>query len=128
MQAVVPTLRIADAERSRRFYVDGMGFRVDWEWRHQPGFPVFLQISRAGMRLYLSEHEGDGVPGALVYLYVTDVDAWQAELLTRGVVAEHKPMDRPWGNREMLVRDPDGNRLCLCTALPAPPSQPGRRP
>ena len=24
-------------ERSVRFYVDGMGFRVDWEWKNEPG-------------------------------------------------------------------------------------------
>ena len=117
MQAVIPTLRVADSERSKRFYVDGMGFKVDWEWRHEPGFPVFLQVSRPGMRLYLSEHEGDCPAGALVHLYVKDVDAWQAELLTRGILAEHRPVDRPWGNREMLVCDPDGNKLCICTVL-----------
>jgi catechol 2,3-dioxygenase-like lactoylglutathione lyase family enzyme len=116
MQAVVPTLRIKELERSRRFYVDGLGFRVDWEWRHEPGFPAFVQVSRAGMRLYLSEHEGDCPAGALVHLYVSDVDGWQAELLTRGIVAEHAPVDRPWGNREMLLLDPDGNKLCVCTA------------
>ena len=49
-------------------------------------------------------------------LYVTDVDGWQAELLTRGIVAEHAPVDQPWGNREMLLLDPDGNKLCVCTA------------
>ena len=120
MQAVVPTLRISDYERSRRFYVDGMGFQVDWEWRHQPGLPVFLQLSRAGMRLYLSQHEGDCPPGGLVHIYVTDVDAWQRELLTRGILAEHAPVDQPWGNREMRVLDPDGNKLQICTALSTP--------
>jgi catechol 2,3-dioxygenase-like lactoylglutathione lyase family enzyme len=117
MQAVVPTLRISDYEKSRRFYVDGLGFRIDWEWRHEPGLPVFAQVSRAGMRLYLSQHEGDCPAGAQVHLYVTDVDGWQAELLTRGIVAEHAPVDRPWGNREMLLLDPDGNKLQVCTAL-----------
>lgn len=119
MQAVVPTLQIRDYARSRRFYVDGMGFRIDWEWRPQPDQPVFLQISRAGMRLYLSEREGECPTGALVHLYVTDVDAWQAELLSRGILAEHPPVNQPWGNRELLVRDPDGNRLCICKALAA---------
>jgi catechol 2,3-dioxygenase-like lactoylglutathione lyase family enzyme len=116
MQAVVPTLHIAEYERSRRFYVEGLGFRIDWEWHQEPG-PRFLQVSRAGMRLYLSERADDCPSGAQVHLYVTDVDGWQAELLTRGIVAEHAPTDRPWGNREMLVRDPDGNKLCICTAL-----------
>jgi catechol 2,3-dioxygenase-like lactoylglutathione lyase family enzyme len=117
MQAVVPTLRIRDYERSRRFYVDGMGFQVDWKWRHEPGHPLICQVSRAGMRLYLSENEGDCPAGGLVHLYVTDVDAWQAELLSRGILAEHPPVNQPWGNREMLVQDPDGNKLCICKAL-----------
>jgi len=119
MQAVVPTLRIRDYERSRRFYVDGLGFQIDWEWRDEPGLPVTAQVSRAGMRFYLSEREGDGPVGGRVHLYVTDVDAWQAELLSRGILAERAPVNQPWGNREMLVIDPDGNELFICKALSA---------
>jgi catechol 2,3-dioxygenase-like lactoylglutathione lyase family enzyme len=117
----IPTLRVGDAESAKRFYVDGLGFRVDWEWRHEPEQPVFLQISREGMRLYLSEREGDGRVGGLVHLYVPDVDAWQAEMLARGIVAEGPPVDQPWGNREMRVRDPDGNQLCVCSPIGAAP-------
>ena len=47
------------------------------------------------------------------------------ELLTRGILAEHQPVDRPWGNREMLVRDPDGNKLCICTVLSAEDEEEG---
>jgi len=121
MAFAIPTLRIADYSAARQFYVDGLGFRIDWEWRHEPDHPVFLQISRGGLRLYLSEHEGDGRIGSLVHLYVSDVDAWQAEMLARGVVAEGPPTDQPWGNREMRVRDPDGNQLCVCAVLAAAP-------
>jgi len=124
LSTVVPTLRITDYAAAKRFFVDGLGFAIDWEWRHEPGFPVFLQISRDGMRLYLSEHEGDAAPGALVHLYVADVNAWQAEMLRHGIVAESPPIDQPWGNREMRVRDPDGNQLCVCTVIGGP-SEPG---
>jgi catechol 2,3-dioxygenase-like lactoylglutathione lyase family enzyme len=113
----VPTLRITDDESAKRFYVEGLGFRIDWEWRHEPDSPVFLQISRGGLRLYLSGHEGDGRVGGLVHLYVADVDAWQAEMLARGIVAEGPPVDQPWGNREMRLRDPDGNQLCVCAVI-----------
>ena len=118
MSAAVPTLRISEYEGAKRFYVAGLGFGIDWEWRDEPGSPVFLQISREGLRLYLSQHEGDGSPGTLVHLYVPDVDAWQLTMLRRGVVAEAPPVDQPWGNREMRVRDPDGNQLCVCMVLP----------
>ena len=115
MQRVVPALRITDAARARAFWVDALGFRVDWEWRDAPGAPAFSMLSRAGLSLYLTEREGDASPGARVYLYVADVDAWHAELAARGVAVETPPRTQPWGNREMLLRDPDGNRICIAT-------------
>jgi catechol 2,3-dioxygenase-like lactoylglutathione lyase family enzyme len=118
MNAAVPTLRITEYEAAKRFYADGLGFAIDWEWRHEPGLPVFLQLSRNGLRLYLSQHEGDGSVGGLVHLYVSDVDAWQAEMLRQGVLADAAPVNQPWGNREMRVRDPDGNQLCVCSVIP----------
>jgi catechol 2,3-dioxygenase-like lactoylglutathione lyase family enzyme len=124
VNAAVPTLRITEYEPAKRFYVGALGFEIDWEWRAEPGEPVFLQLSRAGLRLYLSEREGDGAVGGLVHLYVGDVDGWQAEMLRQGVVAEGPPVDQPWGNRELRVRDPDGNQLCIC-AVADPKTQQG---
>ena len=45
VQRVMPTLRITRYAQSRAFYVDGLGFRVDWEHRFEPHFPVFMQDS-----------------------------------------------------------------------------------
>ncbi len=119
MNTIVPTLRIRDYEAAKKFYVDGLGFQIDFEWRHEPGFPVFLQLSRGDMRLYLTEHEGDCDGPGLVYVYVPNVDAWQAEFLARGVLADGPPQNQPWGNRELSLSDPDGNRLRICSVLGA---------
>jgi catechol 2,3-dioxygenase-like lactoylglutathione lyase family enzyme len=73
-QRVMPTLRMTDYARSRLFYVDGLGFQVDWEHRFKPGFPVFAQVSRDGMAFFLTEHTGDCPVGGLIHLYVNDVD------------------------------------------------------
>ena len=54
-QTVIPQLRILRADRSLPFYVDGLGFAVDWEHRFEPGFPLFVQITRAGQTLFLVE-------------------------------------------------------------------------
>ncbi|MDJ0848820.1 MAG: VOC family protein [Myxococcota bacterium] len=116
MQRVVPVLAVSDFERSRRFYGDSLDFEIDWEWRDAPDEPVFAQISRAGLSLYLSAREDDGRPGTTrAYLYVSDVDAWYDELLEAGLDDVSRPADRPWGNRELTLRDPDGNTLVLAT-------------
>jgi uncharacterized glyoxalase superfamily protein PhnB len=42
---------------------------------------------------------------------VEDVDALHRELIAKGVRVELEPTDQPWGNREMYVKDPDGNSI-----------------
>ena len=111
MQRVVPQLRSTDWERTRAFYVDGLGFTVDWEHRFEPGFPVFAQVTRDGLTLFLTEHAGDCRVGGAAYIVVDDVDGLCDEIRGRGVKPSEPPDDTPWGPREMVVTDPDGNRL-----------------
>jgi uncharacterized glyoxalase superfamily protein PhnB len=110
-QNVTPQFRITDARRSTRFYVDGLGFKIDWEHRFKPGFPVFMQLTRAGQSIFLTEHAGDCQIGGAAYFVVADVDACHKEFMRRGIVPTNPPADMPWGPREMVVTDPDGNRL-----------------
>lgn len=117
MNAIVPTLRIRDYDAAKKFWVEGLGFRIDFENRPAPDLPVFVQISRDGVRLYLTQREGDCEGPGLVYLYVPSVEKWQAELLARGLVADDPPQDQPWGNRELQLTDPDGNRLRICAVI-----------
>lgn len=82
-QTVFPQLRITDWERSRTFYVDGLGFTVDWEHRFAPGLPVFAQLTRDGRSLFLSAHGGGGAVGGAAYFFVTDVDGWHRDFARR---------------------------------------------
>lgn len=43
----IAILRIFDEQKARAFYVDFLGFRVDWEHRFEPALPLYLQVSRA---------------------------------------------------------------------------------
>ncbi|GAB2871472.1 glyoxalase superfamily protein [Streptomyces mayteni] len=105
-EKVIPILRVADAAAAVAWY-RRLGFVQQWEHRFEPGFPVFTEVARGGVRLFLSEHEGDARPDTLVYLRVRDVDTVAAEF---GV----EPEAAPWG-REIELRDPDGNRLRIGT-------------
>lgn len=115
-QTVIPQLRITNAAKSRPFY-ESLGFRVDWEHRFEPGLPVFLQMTRAGQTIFLTEHTGDCEVGGAVYFIVPEVDEYHASLLRCGMKPTEEPQDTDWGTREMLVTDPDGNRLRFAEEL-----------
>jgi catechol 2,3-dioxygenase-like lactoylglutathione lyase family enzyme len=101
-EQITPILRTDDAEAALSWYAR-LGFAKEWEHRFEPGFPLFVSISRGPMRIFLSEHKGDARPDTLVYLSVHDIDAVAAEF---GLTVQQAP----WGP-EVALRDPDGNRL-----------------
>ena len=117
MQQVVPVLRITNYERSKAFYVDGLGFTIDWEHRFEPHFPVFMQLTRDGMTIDLTEHRGDCPVGGLVLFYVSNVDEWYDELKGNGVSVKEPPNESLQGLRDMTLVDPDGNTIRICTRL-----------
>ena len=110
LNVAVPILRMFDLAKARAFYVDLLGFRVDWEHRFEPGFPLYMQVSRDSVRLHLSEHHGDGTPGQVVWIDLTGLDAFHAELAARGSLAGIEPGPNP-DSRVLSLWDPFGSRL-----------------
>jgi catechol 2,3-dioxygenase-like lactoylglutathione lyase family enzyme len=112
VRETIPVLRIFDLERAREFYLGFLGFRLDWEHRFEPDLPVYLQVSRGGCVLHLSEHHGDGTPGTVVFFRVAGLEAFHAEITARGYRFLRPGVEpAPWGGRVMEVTDPFGNRL-----------------
>ncbi len=109
-QRVIPAFRITQYERSKSYYVESLGFVVEWEHRFEKNFQVFMSISRDGMQIYLSEHTGDCQVGGLVHFLIPDVDACHAEFAQRGATIAEAP-NNDLGFRNMTVVDPDGNQL-----------------
>ena len=111
--SVTPVLRIFDEQKAREFYIGFLGFKVDFEHRFEPGFPLYMGVSHGDCALYLSEHFGDGSPGAQVRISADDVDAYSAELLAKHYkhARPGKAKVMPWGKKELTIADPFGNRL-----------------
>jgi catechol 2,3-dioxygenase-like lactoylglutathione lyase family enzyme len=108
----VPILRIFDVAKAKEFYLGYLGFRADWEHRFEPGLPLYLQVSRDGCVLHLSEHYGDASPGATVFLRVTGIEALQQELNGKNYAYQRPGIEHaPWNARVMQLTDPFGNRL-----------------
>ncbi len=115
MEIAIPHLRILDYDRAVSFYVDVLGFEIDFEWRHEPGFPVYMGIRRGTLYVHLSEHEGSGQPGKGrgMTLSVDDVKTWHAVLKQKGVSFERDLQDHPWDWTDFRVLDPFGNLIVV---------------
>jgi hypothetical protein len=78
---------------------------------------VYIQVSRDGVALHLSEHHGDACPGAGVRIEVEDVEGYCAELLAKSYSYCHPSVTATeWKTREMAVLDPFRNRLVFWKA------------
>jgi catechol 2,3-dioxygenase-like lactoylglutathione lyase family enzyme len=110
--SAVPILRIFDRDKALEFYVDYLGFSLDWEHGgHADHSPLYAQVSRGPAVLHLSEHHGDASPGGAALLPIVDV-ATLHEALQRQDYAYANPgvRDEDWG-RVMVVVDPFSNRI-----------------
>jgi uncharacterized glyoxalase superfamily protein PhnB len=112
MERAYPILRIDNYQEAKAYYIDFLGFKIDFEWRHEENFPVYMGVSRGGLALHLSEHKGEpvGHPGA-VQLQVENVLDLYAELNGKKSNMEEKPIDQAWGSTELKLMDPFDNAL-----------------
>lgn len=108
----IPLFRIFDVTKAREFYVGFLGFRVDWEHRFDETAPLYMQVSRDGLVLHLSEHHGDACPGSTVIVQTTGLDEYHREITAKGYRFMRPGIElAPWNARVMEVTDPFGNRL-----------------
>jgi len=106
-----PLFRIFDVVKAKAFYLDFLGFQLDWEHRFGENFPLYLQVSRAGLVLHLSEHHGDASPGATVFVTMRGVALLQRELADKYYTYLKPEMEKlDWGH-VMTVTDPFANRI-----------------
>ena len=113
LEYAIPVLHVASIEAAEAFYCGSLGFRKEFAYRIDDAKPdpCYMGLTRDEVWLHLSSFSGDGVSGVAVYIAVGDVDALHEELLRKKVRIDTGPVDQTWGNREMYVRDPDGNSL-----------------
>jgi catechol 2,3-dioxygenase-like lactoylglutathione lyase family enzyme len=112
-------LNVRDLGAMRRFYVDLLGFRVEWE----PD-PDNVYLTSGADNLALHKAAGAGVsPSPLDHLGLAvteagDVDRWAAFLEEQGVALDARPRTHRDGARSCYLRDPEGNRIQIIHHAP----------
>jgi uncharacterized glyoxalase superfamily protein PhnB len=113
-----PILRSFDEAKAKEFYVEFLGFKIDWAHRFELGMPLYMGLSKDGCVIHLSEHHGDCSPGAALRIETNELEAFQLQLLAKQYqYARPEIHDTPWGSKDMSITDPFGNRLTFTSAI-----------
>lgn len=114
MAKIIPVFRVFDYDKTIQFYIDWLGFIINWE--HRPhGHPFYMQVSIRGVALDLSEHHGECSPGGRVSISeFTGLAAYYAQLKSKNYIYMNPGLERvEWqaDTIEMTVIDPFYNKL-----------------
>jgi len=110
--SAIPILRIFDVAKAEAFYLGFLGLTEDWRHRFAEDAPLYLQVSRGGLVLHLTEHHGDCTPGSTVFVRTEGIAVFHAEIIARDYPFNRPGLDAaPWGGLLTEVTDPFGNRL-----------------
>jgi catechol 2,3-dioxygenase-like lactoylglutathione lyase family enzyme len=114
----IPVLRIFSESSAIRFYVEFLGFTLDFGGPSSGGdSPFYGQISRPGATLHLSAQPYEPGPGTTVDIWVTGLGDYREELLTKDLGVFGTALGVPgimhthWGARVLPIPDPFGNNL-----------------
>jgi catechol 2,3-dioxygenase-like lactoylglutathione lyase family enzyme len=106
VECIIPILRVKSVAAGIRFYVDVLGFKVDWGGEDGS---TFASVSCDGRAIMLAQGE-QGQPGTWIWIGVEDIEPLFAEYKAKGVKFREPPTNYPWAY-EMKIEDPDGHVL-----------------
>jgi catechol 2,3-dioxygenase-like lactoylglutathione lyase family enzyme len=126
---IIPELSVSDLERSLRFYIDAIGFRI--EYRREES--KFAFVSFQGSQIMLEERNGHWETGRMEHPFGRGINfqiiiAEIAPIITELSYRKYPLMKAPWdswyrkedhevGQRQFLVQDPDGYLLRFAESL-----------
>lgn len=107
LDATITFLRVADLDRSSRFYGDDLGLE--------------LVLDQGGCRIYrltgvaylgVCERSDTGASGVIVTIVTSDVGGWHDRLVAAGADVDGPPRDNSeYQILHCFARDPDGHLL-----------------
>jgi catechol 2,3-dioxygenase-like lactoylglutathione lyase family enzyme len=117
---ITPFVHVADVGAAVDFFVDVLGFTASIRDERY----AYVEREGAGIRIQWHGEAGElGTPhgGFAYYIDVRDLAVVQEEIAA-GIAAlpeghVYGPVDQPYGQRELLIRAPDGNLVVFGQAI-----------
>lgn len=123
-QSVIPYLMVRDAAAALAFYAAAFGARERVRMALPDGRIAHAEIELSDNLIWLADEAPElsfpgpetlGGAGAMVYVYVADVDATCARATAAGAALVRPLADQSWGDRTVTLRDPFGHVWTLAT-------------
>ena len=115
---IAPLIRIFDENKAKEFYVEFLGFNIDFEHRDSDDAPLYMQVSKGQCILLLTEHHGECSPGCAINIETDELESYCKELNQKNYkFAKPSIQDMPWGSKNMSIADPFGNNITFTNAI-----------
>jgi catechol 2,3-dioxygenase-like lactoylglutathione lyase family enzyme len=113
-------LFMGDLEAAERFWVDVMGYEVEWR---PDADNVYLRGGSDNLALHRAAPAASGAAGSLDHIGLAvpaaaDVDAWAAHLTDRGVALKAQPKTHRDASRSLYFQGPEGLLVQIIHHLP----------
>jgi catechol 2,3-dioxygenase-like lactoylglutathione lyase family enzyme len=110
---VAPTLNVANIERSIAFWTGGLGFDLIYT----NGDPVCFAIVRRDAAEVHLKVRPEGVGVCHCHFLVEGLEDLYRTLEEGGVTIRQRPKQQPWGMRDRVLEDLDGNTMEIAERL-----------
>jgi len=122
MTKIVPVMRVFDYRKTIEFYIDWLGFHMEWE--HKPvDNPFYMRITLGDVSIDLSEHHGECSPGAKIAITGFEgLEAYHQHLTGKRYKFMNPGLEKmKWNSEtlEMTVIDPFYNQIIFNETLKA---------
>ncbi|WP_118974802.1 bleomycin resistance protein [Taibaiella koreensis] len=117
LTAIHPKLPMRDKAATKAFYINGLGFRDIGA----TDYPDYLLLEKDGLQIHFFAHKTlDPLQNyGQIYIRTNDIDTLYQHALDARLrfPAGEQLQNKPWGQREFSLLDPDHNLLTFGQAL-----------
>jgi uncharacterized glyoxalase superfamily protein PhnB len=107
----IPTFGISDYQTAIEFYIDTLDFTIDWEHRFSTTEPVYMQISKNGLVLHLSENKRFENK-AIIFVDTKNIKEFHKEITEKNPTVKIQDiLNTNWQTLQLEIQDPFGNLL-----------------
>jgi len=102
------TFHVSDINVSIKYYTEVLGFSERFRFGDYAGVQYEdIQIHLSGPKATNKKEVGQGG----IYIFCDNVDAYYAEVKSRGAKLQDAPKNHEYGMRDFVIEDPDSNLI-----------------